>query len=70
MLSLICGVTAYVVTFALMTFCYRYLKARQRTKRNPSSTRKSKEKNRFDLDRFCFLLLCVALAFGKAATRP
>lgn len=69
MLSMLCGVVAYIVTFALMTFCYRYLKARQDAKRDSSSTRKPKEKTRFDSDSFCFLLLCVALAFWQAAAR-
>jgi len=69
MLSLICGVAAYIVTFALMTFCYRYLRARHDAKRDSSSKHKPKEKSRFNLDRFCFLLLCVALTFGKAVTR-
>ncbi len=70
MLSLLCGVATYIVTFALMMFCHRYLKARRNAKRGSSPTRRPKEKTRFDSDRFCFLLLCVALAFGKAATRP
>jgi hypothetical protein len=69
MVSLICGVAAYTVTFALMMFCLRYLKARRNAKRGSPPTRKPKEKSRFNSDRFCFLLLCVALAFGKAATR-
>lgn len=68
MLSLICGVAAYIVTFALMMFCYRYLKARRSAKRSSSATHKPKEKTRFNSDKFCFLL-CAALAFGKAATR-
>lgn len=69
MLSLLCGVAAYIVTFVLLTFCYRRLKARLDSKRGYSPTRKQKEK-KFNSKEFCFLLLCVALAFGKAATRP
>lgn len=70
MLSLLCGVAAYIVMFALLTFCCRYLKARRNAKRGLSPTRKPKEKPRFNSDRFCFLLLCVALAFGKEVIRP
>ncbi|GGG77744.1 hypothetical protein GCM10011585_21090 [Edaphobacter dinghuensis] len=69
MLSVLCGVAVYIVTFALLTFCYRRLKARLDAKRGYSSEREQKEKSRFNSKEFCFLLLCVALAFGRAAAR-
>lgn len=68
MVNMLCGFAIDIVIFAVITFCYRYRKARQRAKR--SSSQSPKEETKFKSDRFCFLLLCASLAFGIAATRP
>jgi hypothetical protein len=69
MLSLILGVAAYIVTFALATFCYHSLKARRNAKRGSSITGQRKQKKNIHSDRLTPLFLCLALALGEAATR-
>lgn len=69
MVSLVCGVAAYIVTFALIMFCARSLQARRKAKRGYSTTPKSKEKTKFNSDNFWLLLFCAVLACGKAVAR-
>lgn len=69
MVSLVCGVAAYIVTFALITFCVRFLQARRKAKRGPSAIPGPKEKTKFNSDNFWLLLFCAALAYGRAVAR-
>lgn len=69
MVSLVCGVAAYIVTFSLAALCLRYLQARRNARRGPSPTPRPEEKTKFNSDNFWLILLCAALACGKAAAR-
>lgn len=69
MVSLVCGVAAYIVTFVVVTFCVRYLQARRKAKRGPSQTPRPKEKTKFNSGNFWLLLFCAALACGKVVAR-
>lgn len=69
MVSLVCGVAAYIVTFALATFCVRYLQGRRNAERGLSQTPRPKEKTRFNSYNFWLLLFSAALACGMAAAR-
>jgi multisubunit Na+/H+ antiporter MnhB subunit len=61
MLSLLCGVVAYTMTFVLITFCYRRFKAKRNAKRGSSATRKLEETE--NSNTFFLFLLSTTLAF-------
>lgn len=65
MLSLLCGVAAYVVTFILLLGGYHYLRNRRLAKRGSAPDCELKKKTKSGSDHACQILLAAALtSFG------
>jgi Na+/H+ antiporter NhaD/arsenite permease-like protein len=70
MLSLLCGVAAYTITFAFLLFCYRRFKARQNAKRETSAKGTPQRSIKANSEKLCFVLLFVMLALIATQKHP